>query len=211
MIPLLLVVAACSRPFHPSQVPKTKVLVAEFEMTPGIEENTRAVRGWWMGAENIYQNKRYGAIFAERLSAHLARYPYVKQFSQLDLKYYLAPKRQLLKDSYPHLEDAEIDDLLADIPDLDFARELRADKLLRGRLIRNYLHENRTFHWWKSIVEVECELVDVPTGRVEWSKEYKKKIRFASPLTVQDEIAREVAEDLQDEYFRHLAIETVLP
>lgn len=211
MLPLIAFMASCGRPFHPSQVPKTKVLVAEFEVTPGIEENSRAVRGWWMGAENIYQNKQYGAIFAERLSAHLAKYSYVKLFSQLDLKYYLAPKRQLLQDTYPQLRDEEVDALLAEIADLDFARELRADKLLRGRLIQNYLHENRTFHWWKSVVEVECELVDVPTGRVEWSKDYSRSIRFASPLTVQDELARDVAEDLQNEYFRDLAIEPVLP
>lgn len=207
----MVALSACERGFHPTRVPKTQVLIAEFEVAPGIEENPRAVRGWWMGSENIYQTGRYGAIFAERLSAHLARYPYIKQYSQLDLKYYMAPKRQILKDTYPNISDDEVNRLMSEIPDLDFARELRADKLLRGRLIRNYLHENRTFHWWKSIVEVECELVDVPTGKVEWSREYRMKRRFASPLSVQDEIAKQVGEDLEDDYFRHLAIDAPLP
>lgn len=206
LLPLLAVLAACGRPFHPSQVPKTKVLVADFGLTPGLAENPRAIRGWWMGAENIYQSKQYGAIFAERLSAHLAKYSYIKLFSRLDLKYYLAPKRQILKDTYPQLSDDEVNALLSEISELDFARELRADKLLRGRLIQNYLHENRTFHWWKSFVEVECELVDVPTGRVDWRRDYRMKKRFASPMAIQDELARRVAEDLEDDYFRHQAL-----
>jgi hypothetical protein len=210
VLPVSAALAGCGRPFHPSQVPKTKVLIAEFDVGPGIAENPRAIRGWWMGSENIYQSRQYGGIFAERLSAHLARYSYIKLYSRLDLKYYIAPKREMLKDAYPQLSDREVNALLAEIPDLDFARELRADKLLRGRLVENHLHENRTFNWWKSIVHVECELVDVETGRVEWSRDYRRKGRFASPLTVQDEIARQVGRDLEQDYFRHLTLDPVL-
>lgn len=197
--------SSCARRVDPSLIPHTKVLVAGFEVPTGIRENTREVRGWWFGAETIRQNPRAGRIFAESLNYELSRYSYIKPYSNFDLKYYIASKRDLLRESYSHLEDEEIEDLLRGVDPILYARELRSDMLLTGRIIQSHLHQNRTFDWWKSIVHVECQLIDVVTGDIKWQKEYKRKGRFASTITVQEEICREIGEDLEREYFAALA------
>jgi len=199
-------VMGCAKRFHPHQVPKTKILISNFEMAPGLRDTPKAVRGWWMGAENIYQNPRSGGYFADRLNAYLPTFPYIKLFSRLDLKYYFAPKRKLLQDTYPHLTDAEVTDLLAQVPNLDYARELGADKVLSGRIVESHMHENRTFHWWKSVFHVEVRLVDVMSGQVDWEREYRETMRFASPEFVMEEIAKQVGEDLEKGYFRPLML-----
>lgn len=196
----------CARRFDPEQVAKTKILVAQFEMAPGLRDTPKAVRGWWMGAENIYQNPRAGSYFADRLYAYLPTFPYINLFSRMDLKYYFAPKRRLLQDAYPHLSNEEITDILEQVPDLDYARELGADKVLSGRVVESHMHENRTFHWWKSVAHIEVRLVDVLSGRVEWEHEYRETIRFASPEFVMEEIAKQVGKDLEKEYFRPVTL-----
>jgi len=199
--------AACARaPFPDERIPKMQVLIMDFHLPPGLRETPREIRGWWLGASTIYQNPRAGTMFAERLTAHLALYPFVNLFSRLDLKYYFARKRHLLRETFDYLDDAEIDALMDQIPPEDFARELGADKVLSGRIIADYLDENRTIHWWHSATQVQCALTDVLTGRVEWRKDYRLKKFFASQFTIQQELARRVAEDLRDEYFRPLAV-----
>lgn len=197
---------ACARPFPSEGVPKMKILVMDFETPPGLRENPKAIRGWWLGSRNIYQNPRAGSIFAERVSAHLAPLPYINLFSRVDLKYYFARKRQRLSAAYDYLRDEEIDDLMRRVPQLDFAVELGADKLLTGRIIENHLSENRTFHFWSSRARIECRMIDVISGLEEWSKQYELKKRFASQFSIQDEIARQLADDLEEEYFRRLAV-----
>ncbi|MBI3735193.1 hypothetical protein HY256_01615 [Candidatus Sumerlaeota bacterium] len=182
-----------------------KLLIMDFDMPKGMKENVKDVRGWWLGADTIRQNPRAGAMFADLLTHEIAGFKFINLFSRVDLKYYFARKRQALKEAYDYLDDDELDDRMALVPKLDYARELNADIMLSGRIIENYLSENRTFHWWKSIVEVECELTDVLSGEVKWKKKYRLKRRFASQYTPQREIARRAAEDLKREYFRNLA------
>lgn len=183
-----------------------KVLVFDFEVPPGIRETPSAVQGWWLGARNIRQNPRAGKMFAERLNSALAVYPWVNLFSQVDLKYYFSRKTQRLKEAYPHLTDEEVTNLMSQVPQLDFARELGADKLLTGKIITNFLSENRTIHVWSSRADIQVRMVDVLTGKVEWEKEYKLKRSFSSQYTVQDEIAQQVSADMKEEYFRPLTI-----
>lgn len=202
----LLVFAGCSRPFPADHVPRMKILIPDFEMAEGLREDTRDVRGWWFGANTIYQNPRAGAMFAERLNAKMTPLPFLNMFSVSDLKYYFAGKRELLKKAFPHLEDSEINDMMRQVPVSDFARELGADKVISGRIVSNYLGENRTIHWWSSFAQIEVRVTDAVTGRVEWEKEYQQKRWFASQFTVQDEIAGRVEKDLKEEYFRPLAL-----
>lgn len=183
-----------------------KILVLDLDVPPGIKENPNAVRGWWLGARNVRQNPRAGTMFAERLRAYLVQYPFVSIFYKPELSRYFARKEQRLKEAYEYLDDEEIDALMAQVPKIDFARELGADKMLTGRVIENYLSENRTIHTWSSRSHVEVEMVDVLTGRVEWQKEYKLRRRFASQFTVQDEIAQEVVKDLKEEYFLPMTV-----
>lgn len=206
LVPLALTagLGSCSR--YPSErVPPMKILVSDFVLPPGLKENPQAVRGWWVGARTIHQNPRAGAMFAERLSSHLAVFPWVKLFARADLKYYYARKRQLLREAFPNQADEELAGLMEKVPAIDFARDLAADKLLTGRVIENHLSENRTIHWWTSVAEFEIELIDVPSGKTEWKKRYRERRFAASQFSVQDEIAAKAAEDLKKRYFRPLA------
>lgn len=205
LLPSLLL-TACADRFPEERVPPMKLLILDFVVPPGMRENPKEIRGWWMGADTIYQNPRAGAIMSERITSRVAPWKFVNLYSRVDLKYYFARKRQNLKESYDYLGEDEIDSLIAQVPQLDFARELGADKLLSGRIVHNHLKENRTFNWWKSIAEIEVEMTDVLTGQVEWSKTYKDSKRFASQYTVQDEIAQQVAKDLRREYFKPMAL-----
>lgn len=199
---IALIASSACRSFPEERVPKMKVLIMDFEMTAGMAETPRAIRGWWFGARNIYQNPRSGTIFAERLSANLAVYPYVNLFSRVDLRYYFARKRGRLMDAYSYLDEDEIDGLLRDVPALDYARELGADKLISGRIVENYLSENRTIHNWKSKAHIKCVLIDVASGEEEWKGEYELTERFASQSTVTEEIARRAARDLKVHFRR---------
>lgn len=201
-----LMISACSGRFPEERVPPMKILIADFAVPPGMKENPKEIRGWWFGADSIYQNPRAGAIMAERITSRVAAWKFVNLYSRVDLKYYYARKRQNLKEAYEYLGDDEIDTLIGQVPQLDFARELGADKLLSGRIVRNHLQQNRTFNWWKSLAEIEVEMTDVLTGRVEWSRTYKASKRFASQYTVQDELAEEIAADLRREYFKPMAL-----
>ncbi len=196
--------AGCSR-FPEEKIPRLKMLVADFDMPPGMRETPKEIRGWWLGADSIYQNPRAGAMFAECLSHRLTPFAFVNLYSRTDLKYYFSRKRQLLKESYDYLNDDELDALLAEVPKVEYARELKADKLLAGRIFENQLTANRTFHWWSSRARIECTVTDVLTGEVEWKKTYRLKRRFSSQFSVQDEIAAQVAKDLKKNYFRPMA------
>lgn len=193
------------RSFPEDKVPPLKILVMNFATPPGVRENPRDIRGWWFAASNVYQNPRSGIMMAERISSHLAPLSFVNLFSRVDLKYYFARKRQNLSQAYKSLGDEEIAKLMDEVPAIEFARELNADKVVSGRIVENYLDENRTIHWWSSVLDVEVELTDTATGTVEWSKRYRKRGILDSQSTVQDEVARRIVEDLKREYFRPLA------
>ena len=196
--------SGCSR-FPEEKIPRMKLLIADFDVPLGMKENPKEVRGWWMGANSIYQNPRAGAMFAELVTKEVAPFSFVNLYSRVDLKYYFARKRQALKQAYDYLGDDELDTALARVPKIEYARELKADILLSGHIVHNYLSENRTFHWWKSSAEIECEMTDVLSGQVQWKKKYKFKKRFASQFTVQREIAGRLAGDLKREYFKPMA------
>jgi hypothetical protein len=180
-------------------------LVMPMEQPVAMDEAPRAIRGWWLGARTIRQNPRAGGLLADAISREMAGFEFVNLYSSIDLKYYFADKRDMLKKSYDYLSDAEVDKLLGQVPPVEFARELGADKMVSGRIIRNYMGENRTIHWWWSVVEFECQVTDVPTGKVEWTRRYELREQFASQNSVQLKLAEEVVADLKDEYFRPLA------
>lgn len=197
----VIVAAGCAGRFPAERVPRMKWLVLPFEQPATFTTHPRQIKGWWFGAKTIRQNSRAGAMFADTVNSELASLDCVNLYSIIDLKYYFADKERLLEESYNYLDRDQIRALLAEVPNLDYARELGADKLLTGTIIEQRLVENRTIHTWKSIVEVECQVIDVKTGEVEWSKRYRDRDYFASEKTVQEKLVAELVEDLKDEYF----------
>ncbi len=199
------VLAGCQRGFQPERVPRMRWLVMPIEPPAELAPPAREVRGWWFGARTIRQNPRAASALAETVSRRLTRLEYIHQFSPIDLRYYFADKRDRLTRAFPQLADDQIDGLLGQTPPLEFARELGADKLLTVRIIRHWMGENRTIHWWWSVLDAEAQVVDVRTGQPEWTRSYELRRQLASTATLQEEFAEQLTEDLQRHYFRPLA------
>jgi hypothetical protein len=196
---------ACQPRFPSRNVPRMNWLIMPFDQPATMGTDTHAIRGWWLGARTIYQNPRAGVLLAEASTHVMAGLDYVNLYPSMELRDYFARMRDTLKRVYPYLEDVEIDRLMSLVPPVDFARELGADKVLTGRIIRQYMADHRTIHWWWSVLEVDCEVIDVPSGKAEWQRHYVIRDQFASMTTVQEELARQLIEDLQENYFRPLA------
>ncbi len=197
--------AGCRSAFPGHQVPRMRWLVLPLEQPPAMADTPIAIRGWWLGARTIRQNPRAGAELADVISrAFDKELPFVNQFSQVDLRYYFADKRERLRQAYAHLEDPEVERLIAQVPPIDYARELGADKMLTGRILRDYMGEHRTIHWWWSVVEAEISVVDVRTGTIEWTGHYSIDDTFGSMLAAEEELARQLVDDLREQYFRPL-------
>ena len=204
---LVLILSGCARRFPAERIPKTKWFVMPLEQPPAMSEMPREVRGWWFGARTIRQNPRAGAMMAESFTRELSKLDCINLYSPIEIQGYFADKRSLLTKSYPYLTRQELDALLAQVPSIEYARELGADKILSGRILRHYMGENRTIHWWWSTVDVQCEVIDVMTGNVEWSNNYVARQQFSSQSAVQQEIAAQLAKDLKKEYFWPMAEE----
>lgn len=192
----------CRHGLRPESMPRMRWLVMPLNQADPATTMTRDVHGWWMGARTIRYNPGGGQLLADAISTRLAAYPFINQFSPIDLRYYFADKRKRLSDAYPNLDDAEANRLLSRIPAIDYARELGADKLVRGRIERLYLGENRTIHWWWAILEARVEVVDVRTNKVEWSNRYRVWQNFGSTEDAMNEMAEKMIKDLEKEYLR---------
>src|SRR5262245_60788362 len=103
----------CARRFPSERIPQMKVLLLPFRQPPSMSSDPRAIRGWWFSARTIRQNPRAGATIADGLNRAMANEDYMHLYSPIEIKYYFADKKKLLKDSYSYLEDKEIESLLS--------------------------------------------------------------------------------------------------
>lgn len=194
--------AGCQHGLRVERMPRMRWLVMPLSQTDSATTATGEVRGWWLGARTIRRNPSGGQLLADAISAGLADYPFINQFSPIDLRYYFADKRTKLSEAYPNLKAADVNRLLSRVPAIDYARELGADKLVRGRIERLWIGENRTIHWWWAVLEADVEVVDVRTGNVEWSHQYGIWRNFGSTEDAMAELAGKMMKDLEKEYFR---------
>lgn len=200
----LLLAAGCTR-FPAERIPKMKWLIMPFEQPTAMSTTPRAIRGWWFGATTIRQNERAGMSMFDTLQRRLTGLDYMYLYSPIELKYYFADKRDLLNKTYPYLSQPEANELLAQVPHIDYARELGADKIIGGRIIRQYMGENRSIHWWWSRLDVEAWVMDVASGQIEWQKKYELRDQFASMNGMQEEAADKIIRDIKRDYLRPLA------
>lgn len=204
---MLLLLAGCAAHFPADRIPKTRWLIMPMEQPPTLQRDTRFIQGFWFFARTVRQNPRAAEMLADTLSRRLAPLDCVNLFSQIDLKYYFADKRQRLEAAYPWLEAERIHELMYGVPPRQYGLELDADKILGGRIIRHYMAENRLVHWWWSVLEVRAQVIDVRTGEIEWEKDYYARDHFGSMSAVQEQIATELVEDLKRDYFLPMAVE----
>lgn len=202
---VLLLASGCQTRFPSEQIPKMKWLITDFRQPRALSEQPTAVRGWWFTARTIRQNPRAGTMMTEALQRRMAQLDFVNLYSPLDLRYYFAGKRELLKEAWPDLTDEQREELLAQVPPLEFARELGADKLLTGRILRQYMGENRTIHWWWATLEAEAQVIDVASGRVERTYHYFLRDQSSSDLDLQEKFAERLIRDMKRDYFLPLA------
>ena len=202
---MLLPATGCASRFPSERIPQMKVLLLPFSQPPSMATDPRVIQGWWLGSSTIRQNPRAGIAIIDTFDRAMAALDYLHLYSPIEIKYYFADKTQMLKKAYPYLEDKEIKDLLAQVPQQDYARELGADKVLTGRIIRDYMGENRTFGWWWASLEAEVYIMDVGTGKKEWSQTYKIRRQFGSDARLAEELAQRVIKDTQEDYFLPMA------
>jgi len=199
---LAVMLAGCQTRFPSEQVPKMKWLIVPFSQPPVMGGNPPPVRGWWFGARTIRENPRAGIMLSETLNRRMAALKFLNLYTAIDLKYYFADKRKLLKDAYPQMTDLEIEAALHKVPPIEFGKELGADKVLAGRIVSQYMAENRTFHWWWAVLIAEVQVTDVASGKVEWSRSYTFGKQFASQSDVQEMLGDRLIDDLEQTYFK---------
>lgn len=210
---LVLALAGCrTAPFPAERVPRLQWLVLPLSQPPAMSETPRAIQGWWFGARTIRQNPQAGQQVADMLSRRLASLGYVNLYSPFDLRYYFEAKRTALMEAYPHLEPAEVTNLLAEVPRVRYGQELGADRILSGRIHSLYMAENRTIHWWWSVADIELQVIDVATGDVLWTRRYRERGHFDSQTTVIEEILDQFVSDFQQEVLLPMTLsEAVTP
>lgn len=191
--------------------------------TEAPDRINKELRGWWFGSRDIWRNPGMGRVAADIFSHELNQLPFVKIVSRVDIKYYMAEKRQIIRrlrdqqrsklEKSPNPRDRQLAERIAKMTEADYDRELErlpvreigrelgADRVLVGRIIDAYQAHNRTIHWYWSVVELQLELVDVDTGKVVWHKHARFKKSFASTTFLLEAAARELIEAMKREYF----------
>ncbi len=202
LVLLVFFLAGCHSYRPPTQQLRVRILVTDFQMTDEIRSIPREVRGWWFGARDVHQNSNSGEIFADILAKELNQAVSVADvYSRTDFKYYKANKRERMKDAFPHLDDVAIAGLFAEIPPLDFARDLQTDVMLIGRLNRSYTSHNRAFHLWSSVVDADVILVNVESGEPVWSGRIALRKNFRGQPHTMRVAAEKLIIRMKKEYF----------
>jgi hypothetical protein len=179
--------------------------------------------GWWFSSRGLFHNPGLGRVGADAFSRQLSRLSFIHNVSRVDIKYYMADKReriktvlqerqsQLEKSANPReqkeaqriqtMSEADYDRMVERLPAREVGKELKADRVLVGRIHDAYLAHNRTIHWYWSFVDLEINLVDVDTGNIVWHKRAQYKKNFASTAFVLDIAAQDMVEMMKREYF----------
>jgi hypothetical protein len=199
---LAVALAGCQTRFPGEQVPKMKWLIVPFSQPPVMGDTPPPVQGWWFGARTLRENPRAGIMLSETFNRRMAALKFLNLYTAIDLKYYFADKRKLLKEAYPQMTDVAVETALRNVPPIEFGKELSADKVLSGRILSQYMAENRFFHWWWGVLVAELQVTDVATGKVEWTRLYSLSKQFASQSDMQEMLADRLIEDLERTYFK---------
>lgn len=209
--------------------PSIRLAVLDFSVprswheTENPGELKKEMRGWWFGSRDIWHNPGLGRMAADVYSHELNKEPFINVVSRVDIKYYMARKREQLRRlreqqsrdleatgnpedlkaaaRIRQMTDAEYTMELQNLPPREIGRELKADRVLVGRIRDSYLAHNRTINWYWTYVDLELDLYDVDSGNVVWHKRWQTKKSFASALYVLEDSAAQVIDMMKNEYF----------
>ncbi|MCX7014658.1 MAG: hypothetical protein NTW86_19270 [Candidatus Sumerlaeota bacterium] len=200
---LALLAAGCATAPNQAVKPlKTTILVMDFTTPKEYKTTPMEKHGWWFGSHAHYHNPNAGSLFADTLTAAMRqRMDWVVLFDRLHVRSYFGKKRTLLAREFKDLSDDEIDNLLAKVPPTSFAKELGADKVIVGRILRSDTFVQKVVYYWSSTVDVECSLIDVDSGKTVWTYRTQKTGRLDSDKAVMEKIADRVVDRMTREYF----------
>jgi hypothetical protein len=203
LLVLVAAVASCAR--KPLREP-LKVRIAVLDMqVPKEFKSPKEVQGWWFSARDVYHDPNAGQIFSDLLAKRLRKLPYLEVHSRVDYKYYVARKLERLKQAFPNLTNDEIASLFNESSPVDIGKDMNhywgVDKVVAGRILSGSTEHNRTFHWWKSSIEIEVSLIDVETGKTEWQATIEKSKNFRSQYRTMELAADELVRRMVKEYF----------
>jgi len=230
LIAIALALGCASAPVQPPPPPPSiRLAVLDFSIPDqwrdpeAPDRINKDLQGWWFGSRDVWRNPGMGRVAADIFSSQLNRLPFITTVSRVDIKYYMADKREhirrllderrrkLEKSTDPrdraeaerirNMTEADYERELERLPPRDVGRALKADRVLVGRIHDAYLGHNRTIHWYWSYVDLELNLVDVDTGRVVWHKRAQFKKNFASVALLFEIAARRMIEMMEYEYF----------
>ena len=196
-------ISGCMRGRPAAVMPlKSTILIMDLAIPDDIAETGHSVGGWWFGAHTDFQNANVGTIFADVLTLEMRRQmDWADLFDRLYVRQYFSRKRGLLQNEFTDSNSDELDELMARISPLEFARELGADKVIVGKINSSATFYQRTFKYWSSSVDVRLEMLDVDSGRSLWRGSERKKGRLRSQKTVMELIAQSLMKDLSEDYF----------
>ncbi len=231
---ILLIACAGPQPEPPAVAPPSfRLAVLDFRV-PDLwldallpDKARREMHGWWFGARDVWRNPGMGRVAADLFAHELNRLPFVHMVSRVDIKYYMANKRDLIRTKLEErrllleqsenprdrdearkiraMTEADLERQLAQLCTKEAAsgvgRELKTDRILVGQIHNIALNHNRTIHWFWSTVDLEVDLVDVDSGRVVWHKRAQFSKNFASTSLLLEIAARQMVEMMKREYF----------
>ena len=224
-----LLIGCGSVPVEPPNPPSFRLAVLDFRVpdewrNPEMPDRIdKELKGWWLSSRDIWHNPEVGRLAGDIFHHKISRLPFVNAVSRIDIKYYMANKRDLIRqaldrkrdqleatreprdraeaDRLRALSEADYDRMLERLPPREIGLELKADRVLVGRIHEGYLAHHRTFDLYWSYLDLEVNLVDVDTGRVVWHRRAQYKKNFASAAFVLELAADQMIEAMKYEYF----------
>jgi hypothetical protein len=213
----------------PPSPPSFRMAALDFAIPPEWrnpqmpDKMNKEMKGWWFGARDVWHNPGMGRLAADLFAHEINSLPFIHLVSREDIRYYMADKRTLIRskldekrralEQSPNPDDraqalriqnmteADYDRDLELLPPREVGRELKADRVLVGRIYNIYLAHNRTIHWYWSSVDLEVGLVDVETGKVVWFRRAQFTKNFTSTSLLLEMAAREMVEMMKREHF----------
>lgn len=197
----------CAKPTPTLRPLKIRMAVLDFappDESYGAEDfEPKGREGWWLGGKDVYRSQNIGVQASDVIARRLNRAENLTIEPRYDLRYYMADKAELLRAEYPNLTNAQIDHLVIETVSenaVDVGRELQVDRVLTGRVLSERMTHHRTFHTWKSEIEIEVTLWNVNQGDKVFTKVFEETRRFSSPQLALESLADEFADWFADNY-----------
>ncbi len=171
---------------------------------PNNPDDAKYVKGWWLGARDIYKNKNAGMIYADIFAEELQKISSFDVYKRSEYKYYRADLESTIKKKFSAFDDdknvGKLEEVLVSVDPIIIGKELGVDRVLTGEVDSYFTSHHRAFHNWSSKVEVSAKIIEVSTGKVEWEAKYADKKSFSAPNVISKKIISKMIKDIKKNY-----------